>query len=238
MSKSQHTGRGASTAPHLRIVYSESNPPPPKSIDDYRTPPRDDGYGKIPSNPIQEMQRRKALRDLRVLHRLRRINEPFEMWTDGDDSFDVAKLYSPHVLGQKTMFTVAEDIAFKVTTGRFPCIHPCNETVKETRNRRHAFNVKSRRKPVNTAAVKSQGVSRLQSLINALPAAPGRTTVKEIAAKLRNHPAWRDRGNGVKLELKSIVVRINAMAGDSPDLIGSEIIYTPFPTRMMWRKSR
>jgi hypothetical protein len=234
--KENHSRRASSTAPYLRVVYSESEPPPPRSIDDYRTGPQDDGYGKLPSTPIQEMQRRKGLRDLRALHRLRRINEPFEMWIEGEDGIDTAKLYSPHVLGRKSGFTVAEDIALKVTTGRFPCIHPYNETAKQTRKRRHAFNIKARRKPVNTAAARKPVVSRLRSLINALPAAPGRTTAKEVATKLRNHSAWRNDFDGSKMEINSIISNVNIMVRSHPDIIGTEIAAGRLSARLIWRK--
>src|SRR5689334_12594467 len=100
-----HNGLASSTAakPKLRLVVSQPEPDPdyrpPQSQADYHDEHPGDGCGKFPSTAIQQMQRRKALRDLRVLHRLRRINEPFEMWIEG--GIDVALLYSPYVLGRK-----------------------------------------------------------------------------------------------------------------------------------------
>jgi len=184
------------------------------------------------------MQRRKGIRDLRALHRLRRINEPFEMWIDG--GIDIDKLYSPAVLGWKSRFTIAEDFALKAITGRFPLIHPYDETAKDTRKRRHAFNIKAGRDSMHATAVRKPGVTRLQSLINALPYPPGRTTVKEVAAKLRSHPAWR-KLDGTKMDLSSVIAQVNTLMrvyGGIMSVTEPPMRRGQQPTRFIWNSAR
>jgi hypothetical protein len=234
--------------PHLRLVVPEPEPDPdykpPESIDDYRTPAPDDGYGKFPSTPVQDMQRRKGLGALRKLHRHRFVNEPFEMWLEGL-GVDSRKLYSPHVLGWKVTFTVDEDIVFKVKFGAFPCIHPHGETKKQTAKRRDSFNRKRKREGkmhletiAGTAARRpAPPVTRIQALLNKLPAPPGTITIPELAKKLRPHKAWRD-ANGIMRTLTVIEHDIRTLRRVGHPEIGCKLGYpgTKTLTWLLWRR--
>ena len=77
-------------------------------------------------------------------------------------------------------------------------------------------------------------MNRLQSLINALPAPPGRTTAKEIAVKLRNHPAWRNDFDGSKMELSSVISNVNLMVRT----FRGEIMSTIEPARKLGQQSK
>jgi hypothetical protein len=76
-------------------------------------------------------------------------------------------------------------------------------------------------------------------LLNSLPAPPGRSSIAELAAKLRPHPTFR-RADGRMLGLKSIERRLRDLC-DHPEI--GFVVRPPepgsnLPTRLFWRKPR
>jgi Bifunctional DNA primase/polymerase, N-terminal len=218
-------------------------------------PPRDE------SNPmLLAMQQR----ELRLLHGIRRANTHFPAWLAAM-RVDPAVLYDADTLGRKVSFTIAEDEAFATSTlgrkpvrqvrkgrtitltaARFPQrLVPAVETRLQARKRRKAFTRKKATTMEPELQLHAAGtgkpavpVTRMQAVLGALPAPPGRITIRDLARKLRRHRAWRDT-DGNMLGTKSIETAIRMMRQTHPDI--SSVLRPPtaprgLPTWLLWRR--
>ena len=245
---------GSASRQNLRLVSSQPDPDPnyrpPDSEEEYRQsePLPDDGTGKHPSTPVQEMERRKQNRALHKLHKYlfqnRRINARWDIWLEGH-CIDQTKIYSPYVLGQKLGFTIDLDVALRVQMGKFQRILPVGETKAQASKRRDKFNRHWKRRSRRmahldvvggTTANTAPSITREQALINKLPSPPGRITIAELADKLRPHLAWRD-AYGNMLAITTIRIMVRRIVHGRHAQIGCEKMTDAkgLPTYVLWR---
>jgi hypothetical protein len=204
---------------------------------------------------------RRQARELRILHHIRGGMLSFPAWAHAI-GIKLARLHKPHELGRLVDFTVAEDERFAtealsrrpvpqvrrgkvvmLTAAQFPKrIAPGNEMPEQTAKRRRTFRLQQRAAQMDmqldtTARTPRISITRVETIINALPPPPGRITIKDLARKLRRHPAWR-AWDGKMLKIASVEREIRSLSRH-PE-IGCEVRQDPsasgLPTRVLWRK--